>query len=143
MILRPRVSYSIKSLCQLLIQQFEKRFDYEIKSDIYHAASILRVSVLNSWATDDCCKDYYSKGFNVISKAFFEVIKNKESSPSLISPKTPHSAKSESSQFAFSGLFRDDKPTQTSQEQRQSELVQTELLETEVAQFRFTFNYNF
>ena len=96
----PDVFASIKNLCELLIKQLQKRFHYEINSDFYNvtkrlkllklilflyllfeqAASILRVGSLKSWAQDNWSKDQYSKGFEALSRVYFQLIKRKKES---------------------------------------------------------------
>ncbi len=97
----------------------------------------MKVSVLKSWAQNNYGRDYYSKGFEALSRAYYQLIKNKEQSITKTpkSPNTPLSANSDSSEFCYDGIFEDD-TNNFHQQQIQTETIRRESFEIEVNAFR-------
>lgn len=90
-------------LVNLLIQELKTRFSYELNSEIYLAASVLRTS---HWYDLSYNLDYFQKGINSLENSYF-LMCYKESSASETLPtessinnesfKTPCSSKSDES----------------------------------------------
>jgi tRNA/tmRNA/rRNA uracil-C5-methylase (TrmA/RlmC/RlmD family) len=91
----------------------------------------LKVSNLKNWVTDNYAKEYYSKGYEALIRVYYQLIKRKQQSKVVLSPKTPKSAKSDSTDYFFSA-FKNNKE----EEFNRTEAVERESVELEINALR-------
>ena len=87
----------------------------------------MKVSNLKNWVTENYAEEYYSKGYEALIRVYYQLIKRKQQSKVVLSPKTPKSAKSDSSDYFFSA-FKNNKE----EEFNHTEAVERESVELEI-----------